>query len=64
MIDAQRGELFQSVVERTQVAGMSDFLVGDDSHRFMLRSATVLENTVAFLRSGRFLQGRLAQESG
>jgi hypothetical protein len=41
-------------VERTQVAGMSDFLVVDDSHRFMLRSRIVLENTITFLRTGRF----------
>lgn len=43
-------------VERTQVAGMSDFLIVDDSHRYMLRSRTVLANTVAFLRSGQFLE--------
>ena len=42
-------------VARTRVAGMNDFLVVDDSHRFMLRSRKVLENTVAFLRDGRFL---------
>lgn len=45
-------------VERTQVAGMSDFLIVDDSHRFMLRSRTVLENTVAFLRTGRFADSK------
>ena len=43
-------------VERTRVEGMTDFLVVDDSHRYMLRSRTVLENTVAFLRSGQFLE--------
>ena len=42
-------------VARTQVEGMRDFLVVDDSHRFMLRSHVVLENTIAFLRTGRFL---------
>lgn len=51
-------------VERTRVAGMSDFLVVDDSHRYMLRSRIVLENTVAFLRSGQFLDKAPGPEIG
>lgn len=47
-------------VERTQVAGMTDFLIVDDSHRYMLRSRESLENTVAFLRTGRFLERKPA----
>jgi hypothetical protein len=43
---------------------MSDFLVVDDSHRYMLRSRTVLENTVAFLRSGQFLDRERWPEIG
>lgn len=49
-------------VARTQVEGMRDFLVVDDSHRFMLRSRTVLDNTVAFLRTGRFVDGKAARQ--
>lgn len=49
-------------VARTQVEGMRDFLVVDDSHRFMLRSRTVLENTVTFLRTGRFADGKAASQ--
>jgi pimeloyl-ACP methyl ester carboxylesterase len=49
-------------VERTQVAGMSDFLIVDDSHRYMLRSRAVLENTVAFLRNGQFLEQKAPAE--
>jgi hypothetical protein len=49
-------------VERTQVDGMSDFLIVDDSHRYMLRSRIVLENTIAFLRDGQFLARDRTQE--
>jgi pimeloyl-ACP methyl ester carboxylesterase len=51
-------------VERTRVAGMSDFLIVDDSHRYMLRSRTVLENTIAFLRSGQFVEPEAEPEIG
>lgn len=42
-------------LERTKVDGMDDFLIVDDSHRFMLRSGIVARNTAAFLRTGHFL---------
>jgi hypothetical protein len=42
-------------LERTKVDGMDDFLIVDDSHRYMLRSDIVTRNTTAFLRTGRFL---------
>ncbi len=42
-------------VERTKVDGMSDFLVVSNSHFTLMRSNSVIENTIAFLQSGRFL---------
>ena len=42
-------------VERTKVDGMTDFLVVDHSHRFMIRMDVVLRNTRSFLRTGRFI---------
>ena len=42
-------------VESTKVAGMSDFLLVDNSHHYIVSSDLVIENTITFLRSGRFL---------
>ena len=42
-------------VERTKVAGMSDFLIVRNSHHTIMKSNFVIKNTVLFLRSGHFL---------
>ena len=42
-------------VARTKVAGMDDFLIVGNSHRYITRSAVVVRNTESFLRTGRFL---------
>jgi len=42
-------------VASTQVDGMDDFLVVDNSHRYITRSDVVIRNTVSFLRSGAFI---------
>jgi hypothetical protein len=42
-------------VASTQIEGMDDFLVVDNSHRYITRSDVVIRNTVAFLRSGAFI---------
>ncbi|MGI9262452.1 MAG: esterase/lipase family protein [Woeseiaceae bacterium] len=41
-------------VERTKADGMADFLVVPVSHSFIMRNDKVIENTTAFLQSGRF----------
>jgi len=43
-------------VESTKVAGMNDFLLVDNSHRYIVSSDVVIENTIAFFRTGRFLE--------
>jgi len=42
-------------VARTKVAGMDDFLIVGNSHRYITRSDVVVRNTRAFLATGRFL---------
>lgn len=42
-------------VESTKVTGMTDFLIVDNSHRYITTSDIVIENTAAFLRDGKFL---------
>jgi len=42
-------------VAATRVDGMDDFLMVDDSHRYITRSDVVVRNTVSFLRTGRFI---------
>ena len=42
-------------VASTRVDGMKDFLVVGNSHRYITRSDVVISNTVAFLRTGAFL---------
>ena len=41
-------------VEHTKLPGMADFLVVPHSHTFIMRSETVAEQAVHFLRRGRF----------
>lgn len=41
-------------VASTQVEGMNDFLVVDNSHHFITESDEVIRNTKSFLRFGRF----------
>ena len=45
-------------VERTKVAGMTDFMIVGNSHRMLMKSNIVIKNTVAFLQSGHFLGGQ------
>jgi hypothetical protein len=42
-------------VASTQVDGMADFLVVDNSHRYITRSDVVIRNTKSFLRNGAFI---------
>lgn len=42
-------------VASTRVEGMDDFLVVGNSHRYITRSDVVFRNTIAFLRTGKFL---------
>lgn len=42
-------------VERTKVGGMTDFLVVENSHHYIMTSDIVIENTKEFLRAGKFL---------
>lgn len=41
-------------VERTKVAGMTDFMIVDSSHHNIMTSDTVIRNTAEFLKTGRF----------
>ncbi len=43
-------------VESTKVAGMDDFLLVDNSHHYIVSSDIVIENTKAFLQTGKFLE--------
>lgn len=43
-------------VERTKVEGMTDFLVVGRSHFTLMRNDSVIDNTVSFLRDGKFLE--------
>ena len=49
-------------VESTKVAGMRDFLIVEHSHHFMIRTDWVIRNTVAFLRTGVFLDSENSDE--
>ena len=42
-------------VAATRVEGMDDFLVVENSHRYITRSDIVLRNVVSFLRDGHFI---------
>lgn len=50
--DADDGKV---TVERTKVEGMDDFLVVRNSHFSLMKSKTVIENTISFLQTGHFL---------
>ena len=41
-------------VEDTKLEGMTDFIVVEHSHAFMMRMSRPIELTIAFLRTGRF----------
>jgi pimeloyl-ACP methyl ester carboxylesterase len=41
-------------VESTKLEGMTDFISVDESHTFIMRSPLVAEQTIEFLRNGRF----------
>lgn len=43
-------------VARTRVGGMTDFLVVEDSHHFILTDDIVIRNTLLFLRTGAFAE--------
>jgi pimeloyl-ACP methyl ester carboxylesterase len=42
-------------VASTQVDGMTDFLIVENSHRYITTSDIVIENTMSFLRTGAFV---------
>lgn len=42
-------------VESTRVEGMDDFLIVENSHRYITESDAVIRNTKSFLRSGSFV---------
>ena len=41
-------------VDRTRVTGMTDFMIVDTSHHYLMSSDIVIRNTVAFLQTGVF----------
>ncbi len=43
---------------------MDDFLVVPNSHRYITRADVVLRNTVAFLKTGRFIDADRALAAG
>ena len=43
-------------VARTRLPGMSDFLIVDDDHHFILKDEIVIRNTLNFLGTGAFLE--------
>jgi len=45
-------------VEGTRVEGMTDFMVVDSSHHYLMNSETVIKNTIGFLQTGMFLHIR------
>ncbi len=49
-------------VESTKVAGMKDFLIVEHSHHTMIRMDLVIRNTIAFLRTGVFLDRENSDE--
>ena len=44
-------------VEHTRLAGMTDHVVVGASHPWLVRNATAIDQTIAFLRHGRFSHG-------
>lgn len=51
-------------VAATRVAGMDDFLVVDNSHRYIPQSDVVFRNTISFLKTGRFIDADKASFGG
>jgi hypothetical protein len=45
-------------VEDTKLEGMSDFVVVKHSHAFMMRMRTPIEQTIAFLKNGKFITAK------
>ena len=43
-------------VERTKLAGMTDFMMVDDNHHYIVEDEVVIRNTVEFLRTGLFIR--------
>ncbi len=43
-------------VEKAKVAGMKDFLVIHATHPFIMRNNTAMSQTIAFLKTGRFVR--------
>ena len=43
-------------VASTKVEGMDDFLIVKNSHHFIVTNDNVIENTIQFLRTGKFLE--------
>ena len=43
-------------VARTRVEGMSDFLIVDDNHHYIVEDEIVIRNTRAFLKTGSFIK--------
>ncbi|MDH5345506.1 MAG: alpha/beta hydrolase [Gammaproteobacteria bacterium] len=41
-------------VESTRVHGMVDFLIVDSSHAYLMKNEVVIQNTIAFLQTGKF----------
>lgn len=50
-------------VEHAKLEGMSDFLVVDESHPFMMNSEYVQRETIHFLKYGKFTHSSLAPKS-
>jgi len=50
-------------VASTRVEGMADFLIVDNSHRYVTRGDVVIRNTMSFLRDGKFLASDKAKMS-
>ena len=50
-------------VESTRVDGMDDFLIVENSHRYITESDEVIRNTKSFLRGGSFVDSVTQIES-
>jgi hypothetical protein len=50
-------------VASTRVEGMDDFLVVKNSHHYIVTSDKVIENTIQFLRTGKFLESNVPVSS-
>ena len=50
-------------IESAQLVGMDDFLITGDTHPFIMNSKYVQQETVYFLRHGKFMHKQLSAES-